>query len=144
MSRHIKFDHEFIGREGLEKLADGPHRKKVWLRWNDEDVLRVLGSQLGSGERYKYMETPNAYYAILPFDKVTSGGQTVGLSTYTVYTANVRSWFSLAMIDEAAAVDGAEVSVTWGEEGGGSAKPVVERHVQTDIRATISSERLNA
>ena len=26
----------------------------------------------------------------------------------------------------------------WGEEDGGSAKPVVERHVQTEIRATVS------
>ena len=141
--RHINFDHDFIGREALEKMAGQPHRRKVWLRWNKDDVLRVMGSQLGAGDRYKYMETPNAYYAILPFDKVTSGGELVGLSTYTVYTANVRSWFSLAMIDEAAAVDGAEVSVTWGEEDGGSSKPIVERHVQTDIRAEVSVKRLN-
>ena len=26
----------------------------------------------------------------------------------------------------------------WGEEDGGSAKPVVERHVQTEIRAIVS------
>jgi len=26
----------------------------------------------------------------------------------------------------------------WGEEGGGSRKPVVERHVQTEIRAIVS------
>ncbi len=28
--------------------------------------------------------------------------------------------------------------LVWGEEGGGSAKPVVERHVQTEIRAVVS------
>jgi hypothetical protein len=33
---------------------------------------------------------------------------------------------------------GTEVTLVWGEEGGGSAKPVVERHVQTEIRATVS------
>ncbi|MDE0825556.1 MAG: hypothetical protein OSA48_01970 [Akkermansiaceae bacterium] len=142
--RHIKFDHDFIGREALEKLADQPHRKKVWLRWNKDDVLKVMGSQLGDGDRYKYMETPNAYYSILPFDRVMNGDRMVGLSTYSVYTANVRSWFSLAMVDEADAVDGAEVSVIWGEEDGGSAKPNVERHVQTDIKATLSTERLHA
>ncbi|MFO7723918.1 MAG: hypothetical protein R6V45_00095 [Oceanipulchritudo sp.] len=140
--KHIKFDHDFIGREALEKMADKPHRRKVWLKWNDEDVLKVFASQLGEGERYKYMETPNAYYSILPFDKVLLDGRMVGLSTYTVYTANVRAWFSLAMIDESIE-DGAEVSVLWGEEGGGSRKPIVERHVQTDIRATVSYERLN-
>lgn len=140
--KHIKFDHDFIGRAALEKMVDQPHRRKVWLRWNDEDVLKVFASQLGSGDRFKYMEVPNAYYAILPFDKIVADGRVVGLSTYTVYTSNVRSWFSLAMVDEDVP-DGTEVSVVWGEEDGGSAKPVVERHIQTDIRATVSYNRLN-
>ncbi|MEM1108214.1 MAG: aminomethyl transferase family protein [Planctomycetota bacterium] len=141
--RHVKFDHDFIGREALEKLADQPHRKKVWLRWNDEDVTSVFASQLGHGERYKYMETPNAYYAILPFDRIMKGDKMVGLSTYTVYTVNVGSWFSLAMVDEAEAVDGAELTVVWGEEDGGSTKPIVERHAQKDIRCVLSTQRLN-
>jgi glycine cleavage system aminomethyltransferase T len=140
--RHVKFDHDFIGRAALEKLVDQPHRRKVWLRWNNEDVLRIYASQLGQGERYKYMEMPNAYYAILPFDKVLVDGKLAGLSTYTVYTANVRAWFSLAMLDENIA-DGSEVTLVWGEENGGSKRPVVERHVQTEVRATVSYQRLN-
>ncbi|MDE0768504.1 MAG: hypothetical protein OSB19_08935 [Opitutaceae bacterium] len=140
--KHIKFDHDFIGRAALEKMADQPHRRKVWLKWNDEDVQKVFASQLSPGDRFKYMEVPNAYYAILPFDKILADGRMVGLSTYTVYTSNVRSWFSLAMVDEDVP-DNTEVSVVWGEEDGGSAKPVVERHIQTDIRATVSYNRLN-
>ena len=140
--RHVNFDHDFIGRESLEKLANEPHRRKVWLKWNDEDVLKVFASQLGHGPRYKYMEVPNAYYSILPFDKVVANGRMAGLSTYTVYTVNARCWFSLAMVDEAIA-DGTEVTVVWGEEGGGSRKPIVERHEQTEIRATVSYDRLN-
>jgi vanillate/3-O-methylgallate O-demethylase len=54
----------------------------------------------------------------------------------------MRGWVSLAMIDEADARDGAEVTVVWGEEGGGTAKPTVERHVQTNVRATISTTPL--
>jgi syringate O-demethylase/vanillate/3-O-methylgallate O-demethylase len=140
--RHVKFDHDFIGRAALEQLEKQPHRRKVWLRWNAEDVLRIYASQLGRGERYKYMEMPNAYYSILPFDTVLAGGRLAGLSTYTVYTANVRGWFSLAMIDESVA-DGSAVTVVWGEENGGSRKPIVERHVQTEVRATVSYQRLN-
>jgi vanillate/3-O-methylgallate O-demethylase len=139
--KHIKFDHDFIGREALEAMADKPHRRKLWLKWNNEDVLKVFASQLGGGVRYKYMEVPNAYYSILPFDKVLIGDRMVGLSTYTVYTTNVGCWFSLAMLDEDVP-DGSEV-VVWGEENGGSRKPVVERHVQTNIRATVSYSRLN-
>ena len=140
--KHVKFDHDFIGCEALEKMADKPHRRKLWLKWNNDDVLKVFASQLGHGPRYKYMETPNAYYSILPFDKVLVGDRMVGLSTYSVYTSNIRQWFSLAMSDEDVA-DGTEAVVVWGEENGGSAKPIVERHVQTNIRATISYQRLN-
>jgi len=140
--KHINFDHDFIGSDALKKLADQPHRRKVWLKWNDEDVQAVFKSQLGHGDRFKYMEVPNAYYSTLPFDKILLDNALVGLSTYTVYTANVRCWFSLAMVDESIA-DGTELTVVWGEENGGSQKPNVERHVQTKIRATVSYDRLN-
>ena len=138
---HVKFDHDFIGRESLEKMADKPHRKKLWLTWNKEDVLRIFLSMLEKGDRLKHLETPGSQYATLPFDKVLSSDRMIGLSTYAVYTANVRSWFSLAMIDEDQAIDGAEVTVVWGEENGGSTKPTVERHVQTEIRANVSMQR---
>ena len=96
---------------------------------------------LGTGERYKYLEAPGSQYSALPFDKVLLNGEMIGLSTYNCYTSNVRAWFSLAMIDEAHAIDGTEVVVVWGEEDGGSDKPVVERHVQTEVRAVIRTER---
>lgn len=140
--RHVKFDHDFIGRAALEQLESQPHRRKLWLKWSKEDSLKIFGSQFGDGPRYKYMEMPNAYYAILPFDKVLVGDKLVGLSTYTVYTVNVKGWFSLAMLDEDVA-DGSEVTLVWGEPNGGSNRPVVERHEQTDVRATVSYERLN-
>ena len=138
---HVKFDHDFIGREALEKMADQPHRQKVWLVWNDDDVVRILASMFGSGDRYKHLEAPGSHYSALPFDKVLLNGKLVGLSTYSCYTSNVRAWFSLAMVDEDQAVDGAEVTLVWGEEGGGSSKPVVERHVQTEVRAVIHTSR---
>jgi hypothetical protein len=41
------------------------------------------------------------------------------------------------MLDPEHAIDGSEVTVLWGEEGGGTAKQPVERHRQTTIRATV-------
>jgi vanillate/3-O-methylgallate O-demethylase len=137
---YVKFDHDFIGREALEKMAEEKHRKKVWLIWNDDDIKRVNASMFEKGDRYKYLEAPGAQYSTLPFDSVKIGDEIVGLSTYNCYTANVRRWFSLAMIDEAKAKHGAEVTIVWGEENGGSNKCTVERHVQTEIRAVISTE----
>jgi vanillate/3-O-methylgallate O-demethylase len=134
----VKFDHDFIGRAALEKMADQKHRKKVWLYWSKDDVQRVLGSMWNKGaDRFKHMDMPAAHYATLPFDSVLKDGELIGLSTYPAYTANVRGWFSLAMIDEDHAVNGDEVTLIWGEPDGGSAKPGVERHTQTEIKVTI-------
>jgi len=140
--RHVKFDHEFIGRAALERMVDQPHREKVWLVWNTEDVLRVIASQFGAeGPRYKRIEFPGAQYSTCPFDAVTHEGRCVGLSTYNCFTANVRQVFSLAMVDRDFAVDGAEYALTWGESNGGSSKPTVERHEQTVIRVRLSRKR---
>lgn len=104
----------------------------------------MIGSMWNVGDtRYKYMEMPAAHFATLPFDAVLKDGALIGLSTYPVYTANVRGWFSLAMLAEDQAIDGDEVIVTWGEPDGGSAKPGVERHVQTEIKATIGGKPLD-
>jgi vanillate/3-O-methylgallate O-demethylase len=73
---------------------------------------------------------------------VLVGDRLVGFSANVGYTVNVGGWSSLAMVDEADAVDGAEVTLVWGEQSGGSAKPSVERHVQTTLRATISTRPL--
>jgi syringate O-demethylase len=44
---------------------------------------------------------------------------------------------SLAIVDAAVSEPGTEVTVVWGEEKGGTSKPTVERHTQTEIRATV-------
>jgi hypothetical protein len=45
------------------------------------------------------------------------------------------------MINAELAVNGTKVSIIWGEEGGGSQRPAVERHVQTEIRAVVLTTR---
>jgi hypothetical protein len=45
---------------------------------------------------------------------------------------------SLAMVDVEYSEPGTEVTLIWGEEGGGSTKPTVERHVQAEVRATVA------
>ena len=135
----VKFDHEFIGRAALEKMAASPRRKKVTLVWSGEDVTRAFGSLFqGSGDIAKYIDLPLANYSTLPFDKVVRDGKTVGLSTYTGYMYNERAMLSLATVDVAHSEPGTQVIVVWGEEGRGSSKPTVERHMQVQIRATVA------
>jgi vanillate/3-O-methylgallate O-demethylase len=140
----VKFDHDFIGRAALEKIAEKPARKKVTLVWNGEDFARVFGSLIGTGEIhaqdiYKYIDLPLANYATLPYDKVLKDGKVVGLSTYTGYTYNERAMLSLGIVDVAHAEPGTQVTVVWGEEARGSTKPTVERHMQIEIRATVAA-----
>ena len=135
----VKFDHDFIGREALEKLAaQPPRRTKVTLALNDEDVMKVIGSQYKKGDRFKYFDFPSSVYATLPYDKVTFHGETIGISTWIGYSTNEGKHLTLAMLDTEQAKHGHEVTLVWGEPGGGSRKPTVERHVQTEIRAIVS------
>jgi vanillate/3-O-methylgallate O-demethylase len=136
--RLIRFDHDFVGRAALERMASGPHRRKVTLVWNPNDVLTVQGSVYGNDVPGKFMEMPTPHYAAFPYDKVVSQDRTVGISTYAAYTANERACISLAIVNEEVAGLGTEVTVVWGEEGGGSKRPVVERHRQMTIRAVVN------
>jgi len=135
----VKFDHEFVGRQALEKMLNYQDRKKVTLVWNGEDIARAFGSLFQrSGDITKYIDLPLANYSTLPYDKVLKNGNTVGVSTYTGYTYNERAMLSLAVVDSQYSEVGTEVSLVWGE-GRESLKPTVERHVQTEIRATVAS-----
>ena len=133
----IKFDHEFIGRQALENMAGKPHRKKVTLAWNADDVVKAFRSMLEPGDPYKFIDMPLSNYTSASYDKVLSGGKRVGVSMFAGYTYNERSYLSLAMVDPDIEI-GTEVRLVWGEEGGGSRKTTVERHRQIKIRAIVS------
>ena len=134
----VKFDHDFIGREALEKIAAKPRRRKVTLVLNGDDVVRGISTMFGPTPRTKYFDFPSAVYATLPYDKVLKDGKVVGVSTWCGYSANEGKMLTLAIVDVEHAEPGTEVTFVWGEEGGGSSKPTVERHVQLEIRATVA------
>ena len=134
----IKFDHDFIGRDALEAMTGDDHRQKVTLVLDDDDVTRTIATMFGPAERRaKFIDWPSAVYAMHPFDRVTAGGETIGVSTWVGYSANEGKMLTLAVVDAAYAEPGTEVAFVWGESGGGSAKPTVEAHVQTELRATV-------
>ncbi len=135
---YVKFDHDFIGRETLEQRAGGEHRQKVTLALDDNDVTETIGTMFRKGDRAKFIDWPSAVYSMHPFDRVTVDGETVGVSTWIGYSANEGKMLTLAVLDPEYALPGTEVTFVWGEEGGGSAKPTVEPHVQTELRAVVS------
>jgi glycine cleavage system aminomethyltransferase T len=96
-----------------------------------------MGTLFAPGDPVKYIDLPLSNYATWPYDKILLGGEMVGVSTFSGYSYNERSMLSLAIVDADVEI-GTEVTLVWGEEDGGSAKPVVERHVQTELRAIVS------
>jgi glycine cleavage system aminomethyltransferase T len=138
--RVVKFDHDFIGREALEQVAQNPPRTRMTLVWNTDDLLRIYGSLLEPGTPYKYLDLPVADYGNLQHrDEVrTPDGRLIGLVTKVGYSGNERKVLSLAMLDAEHANTGDEVVIVWGEPDGGSRKPQVEHHQQTHVRATVA------
>jgi vanillate/3-O-methylgallate O-demethylase len=132
----VKFDHDFVGRESLQSME--PTRRKVTLAWNGDDVARAIGSLFEQGDlAAKYIDLPLSNYSTWPNDKLLLDDRQVGVSTFSGYSYNERSMLSLAIVDSDVE-HGTEVTLVWGESGGGSAKPVVERHTQVEIRAVVS------
>jgi glycine cleavage system aminomethyltransferase T len=134
--RIVKFDHDFIGREALEKIRPEDRKIKRTLVWNHKDVLRVYASQFGDGPRHKAIELPVSYYGLNPFDAVHDfSGRLAGVSCHAGY--NDGELLSLARLDPEHAEIGTELVLTWGEPDGGSRKPQVEKHEQTEIHVVV-------
>ena len=134
----VKFDHDFIGREALEKKANQPHRKKVTFAWNGEDMARIYASLFMPGsENHKFFDLPIANYASSSYDKVVMGGKVVGFSMFGGYSYNERTALSLGFVDPNINI-GDVLTLVWGEEGGGTKKTTVERHKQLEVRVKIS------
>ncbi len=128
----VKFDHEFIGREALEKIAMNPPHEMVTLEWNQEDVMDVWASMFGPREEeYKIFELPclEPQQAGGFADRVTKDGEEVGVSMFPTYSYYYRKFISHCTINKALAAEGTEVVIHWGDYGKTKIK---------EIRATVA------
>jgi vanillate/3-O-methylgallate O-demethylase len=136
---HVKFDHDFIGRDALAAVDPEAQRRKVTLAWNPEDLGKLLASPADpTGPGYQFFDLPNANYGSSNFDSVLDAdGNLVGLSLFTGYSANERAALSLATVAPDVPL-GTEVRVIWGEPDGGTRKTTVQPHEQLAVRAVVS------
>jgi vanillate/3-O-methylgallate O-demethylase len=135
----IRFDHDFIGREALERMAReaSTQRKKVTFAWDGADMARIYASLFEPGEPCKFFDLPVMNYASSSYDQVMRTGRTVGLSMFGGYSFNERAALSLGVVDADIEV-GDELTLLWGEENGGTRKPTVERHRQSEVRVRVA------
>lgn len=122
--RMIKFDHDFVGKEALEKIAAENKRNMVTLEWNVEDIAEVFASQFRDEDPYKFIESPTdlRLWPDLAFtfthDKVINEkGEMIGLSFGRQNSAYFHRMISICCLAAAYTELGTEVMVVWGDPG---------------------------
>jgi vanillate/3-O-methylgallate O-demethylase len=134
----IDFDEDFIGREALAEKIKNPKRKKVTLRWNQDDVMDVMRSSLFKTDKpARFLKMPLSIYSTYQCDEVVKNGRRAGVSQYSGFSANAQEMLSLSLVNIEHSEPGTEVTIRWGEPN--SRRPTVENNVVHEIRATVAS-----
>ncbi|KAI1453179.1 glycine cleavage T protein [Annulohypoxylon moriforme] len=112
----VNFDHDFIGKDALRRIADNPPNKLVSLEWNSEDVVDTYAS-LFSDEPYEYMELPREAGGTVKGSSVCVGDHLVGCAVSRCYSYWFKKMISLGIVKQEYANPGTEVVIRWGNEG---------------------------
>ena len=115
----VKFDHDFVGRAALERIAAAPKRTMVSLVWNKDDVLKVYESQF-TDDPYCPIDEPNDlardYRVAIHQDKVLDEqGTMIGISSGRMMSLYYHAMVSQCQLDLEWCKEGTEVFVLWGE-----------------------------
>lgn len=123
----VKFNHEFTGKEALEKLSKERRRTPVTLEWNAEDVGKVFATRLCPGEEpcedisvqsdAFWNEKADGAGFTYRADKVFFGNEVIGLSSGRIVSYTYNSMISLGFINPQYAIEGTELEVLWGTPG---------------------------
>lgn len=127
---------DFIGKNALAAMKDGPNRRKATFEWNRDDVLKVIASGLEDGTPYKWIDFPQPNYASSSADMVTRDGKMVGMSMFNGYSYNERCFLSLGVVDDDVEI-GDVLTLVWGEPDG-TQKTSTEKHKQAEIRVKVA------
>jgi vanillate/3-O-methylgallate O-demethylase len=128
-ARNVKFDHDFYGREALERELANPRRKIMTLIWNAEDCEDVQSSLFKADvEPYDFMDMPRQQRFCMDAHSVLAEGREVGIATSRSFSFTFRQMMSHCVIDLDKSEVGTKVEVIWGNPG----------KRQKRIRATVA------
>lgn len=121
----VNFNHDFKGKQALEKIRDSKHDVLVTLYWNKDDVVDVMRSQIEDEEPYMSIEYPVNYDDFglmadqIPVMRVeTPDGKPVGASMWRIYSEYYKTHISEGIIDPDYAAEGTELVVVYGQADG--------------------------
>lgn len=123
----VKYNHDFIGKEALMKIAENPARTCVTLEWNAQDVAEAFATMLRPGEEpcEDITKPSDIGYSICcrefrfeyRADKVFAGDQEIGIASGRILSYTYNSMISLAFIRPEYSVEGTELVILWGTPG---------------------------
>jgi vanillate/3-O-methylgallate O-demethylase len=102
--KSIAFNHDYLGREALEKAKDTYRRRKVTFVFDPEDMARVFGQP-------EYLNTYGRY-------RVEKDGKLVGVAFQTGLIGPLNAILSLGLVDHEYAAPGTRLDFIWGEHPG--------------------------
>ena len=128
----INWDHDFIGKEALQKIAENPPRTCVTLEWNPEDIGKAFASQFKGkfvmpwDDISNFADSNTTDFFVI--SKIMDGDKMIGVASGRVRDFYHNNMISLAFLNREYAVEGKEVTVLWG----------TEPEVQVPIRAKVA------
>ena len=135
----VKFDHDFIGREALEKNEGQAASAQSHFRMGHRRRRENLPLLLRPGSRELQIHRSAAVELRLGFVRCGQEGQQdrrpVDVQRHDL--ERTRQMLSLGVVDPDIK-QGDVLTLVWGEENGGTKKTTVERHKQTEIRVTVA------
>jgi vanillate/3-O-methylgallate O-demethylase len=134
---YIGWKSEFIGKDALTKMKDGPNRQKVTIEWNRDDLLKVVASAFEEGTAYKWIDFPQPNYSSSNADLLLRDGKPVGMSMFNGYSWNERCMLSLAVVDADVQI-GDVLTLKWGEPEATGKTSIELPHKQADIRVKVA------
>jgi vanillate/3-O-methylgallate O-demethylase len=123
--RSIFFNHDFLGREALEKQDIS--RTKVTLVLDPADVRQAFGDD---------------YLLTRAVQRVESGDDLVGVTEFSARNDPAGTILSLAIVDRTHAAPGTEVTVVWGDHPGPGTAPDADLGFPR-LRATVAPVPFN-
>ena len=126
--KSIAFNHDYLGREALERTKDSYPRRKRTLVFDAADSARVFGNP-------DYLNTYGRY-------RLEANGKPVGMSFQTGLIGPLNRILSLALIDAEYAAPGTELTFVWGEHPGPGNDPDGDFGFQR-LKATVAPSPYN-
>ena len=114
----IRFDHEFIGKEALQKELEGNYKTACTLIWDVDSICEAMKAAFDPTRKVDPIEFPCDYDYVLGngtlhIDEVYDGEKFVGCSSGRMFSSKTRQMISIGTIEHDIVEEGKEVEILW-------------------------------